>query len=230
MAPAPQKKCNDCGGLNALAKKKCGGCGGRTFSKFSHEALQAAEEDGSSDEDVPATGAERDDSSSESDDDEGEPSKKKLQEHCARELTYSSVKRSVKAAKVIAGIASTKGDDTDAVANVPCHIAALSAIGGSAGWKAVYGACAMLRPPSSAEIKKFEHLRDDNLCLPALINFLRAHISALCGSISALLSGGSIRVHIDPFAGPYRPSYLTGLYRPFFFTGLYRPIFVFLRV
>ena len=39
----------------------------------------------------------------------------------------------------------------------------------TAGWKAAYDACAVLRPPSSAEIKKFEHLRDDNLCLPPVL-------------------------------------------------------------
>ena len=39
----------------------------------------------------------------------------------------------------------------------------------TAGWKAAYDACAVLRPPSSAEIKKFEHLRNDNLCLPPVI-------------------------------------------------------------
>ena len=39
----------------------------------------------------------------------------------------------------------------------------------TAGWEAAYDACAMLRPPSSAEIKKFEHLRDDNLCLPPVL-------------------------------------------------------------
>ena len=39
----------------------------------------------------------------------------------------------------------------------------------TAGWEAAYDACAMLRPPSSAEIKEFEHLRDDNLCLPPVL-------------------------------------------------------------
>ena len=72
MAPAPQKKCKGCGALNHVRKKVCGDCGVcRSFSKFTHIAT-AAEEDGSSDKEVPTTGAERDDSSSESDDDEGE--------------------------------------------------------------------------------------------------------------------------------------------------------------
>ena len=71
------KKCNNCEALNHIRKQVCGDCGVcQSFSKVTHTAIQAAEEDGSSDEEheVPATGAERDDSSSESDDDEGEPS------------------------------------------------------------------------------------------------------------------------------------------------------------
>jgi len=76
-------------GLDHFRKQVCGDCGVcRTFTSFTKvtdTAIQAAEEDGSSDEEVPAErddsgsesdddGAERDDSSSESDDDKGEPS------------------------------------------------------------------------------------------------------------------------------------------------------------
>lgn len=75
---AASKKCNNCEALNHFRKQVCGDCGvcrsSTSITKVTHTAIQAAEKDDSSDEEVPATGAERDDSSSESDDDEGEPS------------------------------------------------------------------------------------------------------------------------------------------------------------
>ena len=84
----------------------------------------------------------------------------KLKAHCARELSYSFVKRAVNAAKIIAGIASTKGDDTDSVADVPCHIAALNAVG---GWKASYETCnAATMEREILEMAKSAHERDEN--------------------------------------------------------------------
>ena len=39
----------------------------------------------------------------------------------------------------------------------------------SAGWKASYDACGMLRVPSTAEYAKFAHLQDDRLYVPPVI-------------------------------------------------------------
>jgi len=83
----------------------------------------------------------------------------KLKEYCARELKYAFVKRVVKAAKVLAGIALIKGDDTDSVALLPCHVAALNAL----GWKASYQTCdAKAMHIQIVEMAKSAHERDEN--------------------------------------------------------------------
>ena len=83
---------------------------------------------------------------------------KKLKEYCARELTYSFLKRVVNYTKALAGIESSKGDDIDSVAMLPCYVAAFNSV----GWRASFDTCTAKEMKNQiVEMAKSAHDRDE---------------------------------------------------------------------